>query len=419
MNRPYTGESVHVAVIDTGIDGDHPDLAGNLRANWRFVGVPEVQDEPVMWVDAGPADTDTNGHGTHTSGSVAATGAQSDGQFRGMAPDADVTMYSTGVTLLLVYVVSAWDHLLERKRAGETDVQVVSNSYGPIDDGADFDPFEPVNVAAWFAFNEGIVPLFSAGNSGPGLVTLSQYAKAPYTVGVAATRDTAYTREDSEVTDRGVTYFSSRGRPNDEYGGLSYDGPNNYDRKAALETIEDLYDFRTPNPDGPFGVYRNDVGAPGHLVMSTLAPEDWLQAYASLWGVEEQDAELWYGKISGTSMSCPVTAGCVALTIDAYQQNAGEAPAPIDVINTLEATAKDYFPGQTPDDIEAADTPDDEVEDLTNQGEDKGEEYGPENWGYTPENIGTGFVDALAAVDRAEAGDWATFKEAHDSIVSD
>lgn len=51
-----------VAVIDTGVDYDHPDLAGNVVKGWDFV------DD-----DADPMDE--QGHGTHCAGLVAATGA--------------------------------------------------------------------------------------------------------------------------------------------------------------------------------------------------------------------------------------------------------------------------------------------------------------------------------------------------------
>jgi len=50
--------SVLVAVLDTGVDFNHPDLAGQIAGSMNFVGT-------------GPAD-DGNGHGTHTAGTVAA-----------------------------------------------------------------------------------------------------------------------------------------------------------------------------------------------------------------------------------------------------------------------------------------------------------------------------------------------------------
>ncbi|MDG5821034.1 hypothetical protein [Natronococcus sp. A-GB7] len=52
LETAYTGKNVHTAVIDTGVDGAHPDLEGNLAANWQWVGDPLEQD--VLWEDLGP-----------------------------------------------------------------------------------------------------------------------------------------------------------------------------------------------------------------------------------------------------------------------------------------------------------------------------------------------------------------------------
>ena len=347
----YTGESAHSVVIDTGIDGDHPDHR-TLQHNYRFLN---PLDRETMWVDAGPADTDDNGHGTHTSGSVAGDGTASDGEYAGMAPDADLTVYSTGVTLAIVNAVGAFDHMVDRQRRGETNVQVVSNSYGPTSgNDRDFHPDDAMNVATYSAFEAGILPLFSAGNSGPGTNTLSEYGKAPWVLGVAATDD-----------ETKVTSFSSRGRT------PSYDGETNYDRQEALSNARDHYE--NGDGSGPFGVYRIGVGANGDYVMSTLAPSDPLQGYAA--GTGREDTEAYYGRISGTSMSCPVTAGVTTLVVDAYRQNTGEFPDPIDVLNTIEATARDA------------------------------------RTDHNPYNIGAGYIDAAAAVERAAAGDLAGFDE--------
>ena len=459
----YTGSGAHSVVIDSGVDGDHPDLRDDIAANWRYVN-PLSSTENTTWEEVGSLDTDDNGHGTHCSGSITGSGKESDGKYAGMAPDADLTVYSAGLTLLIVKPVAAYDHLLSRVRAGEVDVQVVSNSWGGAT-GSDFNPDDAVNVATWHAFREGILPVFSAGNSGPGTNTLNQYATAPHVLGVAATDDRKM-----------VTDFSSRGRS------PSYDGPTNYSRKKALDNLfeyhaadktetrvdsgsysgtvdatgsayrrwdapskagyveatlswtpsaEDLdFYLREGSEDGrvvassaslnhpedlagqveggttyyfevrpfasvaadysieftayegvnrdvtPMAIYRNGVGAPGEMVMSTLAPSDPLQSYGATSGdTDNVDTEDYYGRISGTSMSCPVTAGVATLVADAYYQTHGEYPDPVDVLNTVEATAKDYHDS------------------------------------YTVESIGAGFVDAYDAVRRAESGDWASFGE--------
>jgi subtilisin family serine protease len=72
----YDGTGATVAVLDTGIDADHPDLAGQVVEAVSFVPGDEV--------------TDANRHGTHVASTVAGTGAASDGAYRGVAPGADL-----------------------------------------------------------------------------------------------------------------------------------------------------------------------------------------------------------------------------------------------------------------------------------------------------------------------------------------
>lgn len=73
----YEGDGVTVAVLDTGYDDTHPDLAGRVlvEASRSFVPGEEVA-------------TDTQGHGTHVAATVAGTGAASGGLHRGVADGA-------------------------------------------------------------------------------------------------------------------------------------------------------------------------------------------------------------------------------------------------------------------------------------------------------------------------------------------
>ncbi|MET8276916.1 S8 family peptidase [Streptomyces sp. NPDC005096] len=71
-----TGQGVDVAVLDTGIDAEHPDLAGQIAASQSFVPEEDV--------------TDRHGHGTHVASTIAGTGAASDGKEKGVAPGADL-----------------------------------------------------------------------------------------------------------------------------------------------------------------------------------------------------------------------------------------------------------------------------------------------------------------------------------------
>ncbi|MEU4163766.1 S8 family peptidase [Actinoplanes sp. NPDC026670] len=72
-----TGSEVVVAVIDTGVDGAHPDLAGNVLAGYDAID------------DTEGGDTDGNGHGTHVAGTVAAVAGNGEG-IAGVAPDAKI-----------------------------------------------------------------------------------------------------------------------------------------------------------------------------------------------------------------------------------------------------------------------------------------------------------------------------------------
>ena len=78
-----TGAGVKVAVLDTGIDVSHPDLADNLVVQKCF----NRRACPPDNTDEGDNAEDRNGHGTHITGIITGRGEQSP---RGVAPDAGI-----------------------------------------------------------------------------------------------------------------------------------------------------------------------------------------------------------------------------------------------------------------------------------------------------------------------------------------
>ncbi|TDW18235.1 S8 family serine peptidase [Kribbella kalugense] len=73
----YEGSGVEVAVLDTGVDATHPDLAGKVKESFDFSGSPTGTEDHF-------------GHGTHVAATIAGTGAGAGGTRKGVAPKADL-----------------------------------------------------------------------------------------------------------------------------------------------------------------------------------------------------------------------------------------------------------------------------------------------------------------------------------------
>ena len=166
---------VLVAVIDSGIDGGHPEFAGKIAEARSFVG--------------GSALVDKQGHGTFVAG-VLAAGVDNAVGIAGMAPSAE----------LLVAKVVNGDDLIDIEAevkairwAVERGARVINMSLGGLRDPGDpdNDAFSPLEAAAvGYAHGKGVVVVAAVGNSAeppPRSWPFASYPAAlPHVLGVSA-----------------------------------------------------------------------------------------------------------------------------------------------------------------------------------------------------------------------------------------
>jgi serine protease AprX len=192
---PVTGRGVTVAVLDTGINGLHPDLAGRMSQNLKLVdlqSVPAGFTYPLPLKNLVTTDL-VAGHGSFVAGIVAGTGTASRSKYAGVAPGAKLLGLSAG-DLSLIHVLSGFDYILDK--GGKLNVRVVNCSFSA---DVDYDPHDPVNIATKMLTDAGVSVVVSAGND-----AVNPYAMAPWVISVGA-------------TDRygDLATFSARGNPSD------------------------------------------------------------------------------------------------------------------------------------------------------------------------------------------------------------
>ncbi|CAL9436909.1 S8 family serine peptidase [Streptomyces sp. enrichment culture] len=176
-----TGKGVTVAVLDTGVDAGHPDLAGRITASRSFVEGEEVADR--------------NGHGTHVASTVGGSGAASDGAEKGVAPGAELVVgkvlgdQGSGSESQIIAGME-W-------AAREAGADIVSMSLGSTEPSDGTDPMaRAVNA---LSAETGALFVVAAGNTG-----------APSSIGSPGAADAALTVGAVDSADR-AAYFTSAG----------------------------------------------------------------------------------------------------------------------------------------------------------------------------------------------------------------
>lgn len=161
------GSGVTVAVLDTGIDTDHPDLAHNVVTARNFTDSDTTDDRA--------------GHGTHVASTIAGSGAASDGQYTGVAPGVELInakVIGDGGTGTTADMIEAMEWVAQQ---GADIVNMSIGVRGDYSDGTD-----PGSLAV-DALTEQYDVLFviSAGNDGPRESTVTTPATANLALTVA------------------------------------------------------------------------------------------------------------------------------------------------------------------------------------------------------------------------------------------
>ncbi|WP_405091106.1 S8 family serine peptidase [Micromonospora sp. NBC_01392] len=166
----YTGKGVKVAVLDTGVDLTHPDLAGKVAESRNFS--EEADPDDIV------------GHGTHVASIIAGSAAASGGKYRGVAPDATLLSGKVceqyGCTESAILAGMQW-------AAAEQHATVINMSLGGFDT-PEVDPLE--QAVETLTAQTGSLFVVAAGNDGAdGSVGSPSTADAALSVGAVDRND--------------------------------------------------------------------------------------------------------------------------------------------------------------------------------------------------------------------------------------
>jgi serine protease AprX len=299
---PLTGAGQVVAVADTGLQDDHPDFAGRV-VEVVALGRPNDASDP-------------HGHGTHVAGSVLADGSASNGTFAGVAPAAKLYFQSLldprgGLGGLPVSLEDLFEP------AYQAGARVHNNSWGAATASAY--TVDSNDVDAYAAKRRDMLIVIAAGNEGtaadpfnsdPGFVdwlSIGSPASCKNALTVGAARNRRTTGGLSGRT-YGDTWRQDFPKP-----------PIADQRVSGDPECMAAFSSRGPCDDRRI---KPDIVAPGTDIISTrsdIAPDD------HFWGLVDDNPA--YAYMGGTSMACPLVAGCAALVRQYFVDERDTSPS--------------------------------------------------------------------------------------------
>ena len=289
----YTGEGVLVAILDTGVNYEHEDLADHL---WN--GGSQYPNHGYNSYDNNTITMDTRGHGTHCAGIICGDGTS--GKKTGVAPNvtlmcikalndngnANASSICSGMEFAVEHGADVLSMSLGIANASVTDKSMIRNTC--------------VNT-----LQAGVIAAVAAGNEGEKLNS----SPIPDNVRVPGSCPAPWIHPDQKANAGGTSCVVSVGAvdKNDKIASISSRGPVTWGNTSYADY---------PYEPG-IGLIRPDVCAPGKDVISL-----------SYLGEG-------YATMTGTSQATPCVAGVMSLMLS---KNPDLTPAEISEI--LETTAK-------------------------------------------------------------------------------
>jgi len=354
-----SGKGINIAMVDTGVDNEHPGLTGKFVAGYDAVCYLHSDPQCVLAggrEDDGSFDPDDgNQHGTACMGMASASGMEADGSqsdFYGSAPNAGLVDVRIGTDVgagpFENYLIEQefyesamnglqWiiDHKDDEWSGVEQEshgIDIISLSWGITShEGGGSDGSDMHSRILDEAMESGIVVSNAAGNDGEDNDGLSGMSASSLSITVAATDD-----------------MNTVNRDDDEIAGYSSRGP------------------RKDNGDGnPINELVPEISAPGTNIVQAEGCVSSGSCNNFIGGDASQNT--YTGRGSGTSYATPSVSGVIALVMEANSNL-----SPIQIKEVLKHTS-----------------------------ENRGEPSQPEVDPYWNREFGYGMVDALAAVELA------------------
>jgi subtilisin family serine protease len=305
----FTGKDVNIAMVDTGVDNEHPGLNQKFIAGYDAVcylhSDPTCTAGGVRETDGTYDPDDGHQHGTACMGMAAATGIDASGaqtDFYGSAPDADLVDVRIGTDagagpfenyLLaqefyesamngLQWIIDNRDTAWQGADEASYGIDIISLSWGITShEGGGSDGEDMHSRILNEAMELGVVVSVAAGNDGPDNDGLSGMGSSSLSITVGATDD----QNTVDRSDDTVAGYSSRGQ-------------------------------RRDNGDGnPLNELKPEVSAPGSNIVQAEGCVTSSGCVNLLGGSAEDNG--YTGRGSGTSYATPSVSGILAMMIEA------------------------------------------------------------------------------------------------------